>query len=218
MNIERSKGPVGKLKETFFQYFQKGFQITPDNICQYVYPLVEYMHGMQPDYIMALDSGARLTGLVVSWLYYRLYGPLPSLDHRIHFKKVSHFSSSTFNSLSLQKEVGQMLAVNDSPSLFVIDDWVNTGMTLQMIKQTLDNLSGGRIKVRFGVMRELIPGVADISGAKLNVARTVWRDNVDLIGVKYEGLNPQVVRSRGALSLRSQIYASVDDFVLKLGK
>lgn len=194
------------------------FQITAGNVCRYAYPLVLYMHQIQPDYIIALDSGARITGFVVQQLYTRIYGSLPTGDSSIHFRKVSHFSPLGFNMKQLKGDVERMMSIKDSPLLFVIDDWINTGMTRQMVTKVISDLSESKIRVRYGVMRELLAGKADVSGAKFCLARTAWRDNENLIGVHYEEGKPYRAKSTEAVDLRRQLTANVRKFVEELDK
>lgn len=213
MGIEVNMNIAGRIKEAGLNKLQGVLQITPDNICRYVYPLVQDIHSGRPDYIIAIDSGARITGLAVHLLYQKIYGALPSKDHSVHFRKVSHFSSVEVNRKVLKPDVEGMLLWNSSPQLFVIDDWINTGMTQRMVKHLISDLSNGRVRVRFGVMRELFTGIADVSGAKFSGARTTWRDNATLIGVDHKEAVPWRINSPEALILRRQVSSSIDKFI-----
>ncbi len=213
MGIETSDNPLIGLKDRLFRNIERRFKITPDNLSEYIYPLVQYIHEIQPHYIVALDCGARITGVGVHMMYSRLYGALPTKDHSIHFRKFSHFSTNATNTESLKPFIG-ILSNHDSPLIFVIDDWINTGMTHRAIRDIFSDLSHGKMRVHFGVMRELFSGIADVSGAKYCIARTTWRDNEDIIGIKYDGLHPYALASEEARRLRRQIATNIDAFVL----
>lgn len=217
MVIEASMDIISRIKQAVFNYTQERLQITPSNIPKYIYPLVQYIYRVQPDYIIVLDSGARLSGVAVHLLYQKLYGRLPTVDHLMHFSKVSHFSPFELNREELRPDVERMLPMNPNPLLFVMDDWINTGMTQRMIKHIISDLSGNKIKMRFGVMRELFTGIADVSGARFSGVRTSWRDNTNLIGIRYEGLTRQRVACGEALRIRQQISVSIERFVKNLG-
>lgn len=63
--------------------------ISPNNIPAFVYPIVEFIHTVKPDYIIANDRGGRLTALATGVLYQELYGELSTRDRMILFRRMS---------------------------------------------------------------------------------------------------------------------------------
>lgn len=186
--------------------------ITADNIAEFAYPLVQFIEQVRPDYIVACDRGARIIGLAVHMLYKRLYGALPTQDHAIHFRKISRNVPADTVRNVLRPDIQRMLATVESPTVFVLDDWVITGGTKSLAQNVFSELSGDKINVLYGVMRG---AGADITGSKNSTAFGDWHDKPDLIGVDYFGsaLEPHKVKSPVALEYRKKMSESIRRFV-----
>ncbi|MBI2627248.1 MAG: hypothetical protein HYW77_03350 [Parcubacteria group bacterium] len=186
--------------------------ITVDNIAQFAYPLAQFIEQAKPDYVIACDRGARIIGLAVHMLYGQLYGALPTKDHSIHFKKISKKVSVDVVRESLRPDIERMLAQNESPTILVLDDWVSTGETKDLIEKVLHELSGGRIKLIYGVMRGRR---ADISGNEQSNEFGDWHDEPDLVGVDYNfnSTTPRKVNSSAATAYRKRMSANIKQFV-----
>lgn len=192
------------------------FYITPENLGYFIYPMVKFIHEVEPDYIIALDTGARITGFATFILYRELYGNLPSQDHMIHFRRISHNFPDEAIRRRLKDDIDHMLALTSSPTLFILDDWVNMGTTKTVINRVISDSSDGKIQLYFGVMRELLTGVADVRGNSFSVARSLWRHNPNLIGVEYPNktdvIEPHAVRSSTAITLRQDVCKNMKVF------
>ncbi len=215
---ERQNNETFRLpKRNIKNWLRDKLIVDPENSMRLVYPLASFIHEERPDYILAIDSGARIASLALVALYHELYGELPTKDHSIHFKKVSHSFPFRLVKRQLQGDVKQALTACETPLFFVIDDCVNTGLTAAMIRKAISQLSNGRINVRFGVMREFLARVTDVKGDTFSLARPTWRNKQSLIGVEYlDGTTPQVIRSSAALNLRRQIRSSATLFAEKI--
>ena len=191
-------------------------RITADNVAEFAYPLAQFVEQVRPDFIIACDRGARIIGLAVHMLYSRLYGALPTQDHAISFRKISHKVPEDAVRDILRPDVERMLSTTtDSPTVLVLDDWVATGGTKSLVHELLAELSGGRVNVLYGVMRG---GGGDVTGSQDSAALGDWHDRADLIGVDYNSsdLRPFRVDSRAALDYRRRMSASIDSFVKDL--
>lgn len=193
------------------------FHITPENLGYFIYPMVEFIHKVEPDYIIALDTGARITGLATYILYRELYGSLPSQDHKIHFRRISHNYPDEVIRQRLKGDVERMLTITDSsPTLFIIDDWVNMGTTKTIMNRVISNSSDEKIQLCFGVMRELLSGVADVRGDSFSVAKSQWHHKPELIGIEYPNktdmTEPRAIRSPTAITLRQEVCKSMKAF------
>lgn len=194
-------------------------RITTDNIAEFAYPLAQYVDQTKPDFIIACDRGARMIGLAMAIMHGRLYGALPTLDHRVNFRKISASVPLPGLRETVRRDVERMLAEKEKPIVMVLDDWVASGATKDLVYKLFDELSGGKIKVLYAVMRG---EGADISGSKDSKADTDWHDNPELIGVDYD-LNgksivpqPRKVGSPRALEYRQRMVQGIDKFVEKL--
>lgn len=198
--------------------------ITAENIGEFALPIVEYIHQTQPDYVVASDRGARLLGLAVFRLHKRLYGRFPTADGSMRFRRFSKSNTSEATEQHLQPLVNEMLQYKKRPTVLVLDDWVCSGGTKKLAQQTFDKLSRGRIKTKFGV---LIGGGADISGHGSQTSGfagvTDWRDDSNIIGIKYgkdnwgsTGIIASPVRSEQARDYRRRMYQGIDKLVERL--
>lgn len=108
-----------------------------------------------------------------------------------------------------------MLAATESPIVLVLDDWVATGGTRNMVRELFDELSGGKINLLYGVMRG---SGADVSGKQDSGALGDWHDRPDLIGVDYDAfsLKPHRVDSPAALAYRQRMAANISKYVADL--
>lgn len=190
-------------------------RITADNVAEFAYPLAQYIEQVKPDYIVACDRGARIIGLAVHMLYRRLYGALPTRDHTISFRKISTSVPIEVIKEVLQPDIKHMLATVESPTVLVLDDWVTTGKTKDLVYELFAELSQNRVNVLYGVMRG---EGADITGNKDSSAFSDWHDRVDLIGVDYNSndLRPSKVDSKTPLEYRKRMIVSIKKFVREL--
>lgn len=196
--------------------FEVKEQITAENIAEFAYPLAQFAHEVQPDFIIACDRGARMIGLATAMMYSRLYGALPTLDHRVNFRKISGNVPSPALRATIKQAAEKMLAKRENPTVMVLDDWVSSGRTKKLVYELFDEFSEGKIKVLYAIMRGK---GADISGSKDSDAIGDWRDRPNIIGVDYDldGKSiipePQKVKSLKALGYRQTMSTSIDNFV-----
>lgn len=191
--------------------------ISPNNIPAFVYPIVEFIHTVKPDYIIANDRGGRLTALATGVLYQELYGELSTRDRMILFRRMSKRTPRAEMKEKLRADVNRMLSESENPQLLVIDDYVNFGRTKRLVNRAISELSQGRIKVFYGVMR----GVgADVSADKLSLAGTSWRNRSDIIGVSYANNShiAERVGSERALRCRREIVANTRNFARRIAR
>lgn len=151
------------------------FILTPENIPNVTYPIVNFIHQEQPDYILAFDRGARIIALATHMLYRDIYGQLPTRDRKINFRKVSRKVPREEMRTQFKSDVEQMMTVTDSPKVLLLDDWVLTGETKNLAKEFISEFSGGKAEILFGVMRGKGKG-ADISGDRNSFAYYAWRN------------------------------------------
>lgn len=201
-----SYNPLVKTELSLIEQLKAKFCITPENIGYFVYPLAKYVHEAKPDYILALDTGGRIAALALHTLHQQLYGSLPTQDHRIHFLRVSHHFTPETSNQQLKSFVDYVLANNERPNIFVVDDWLTAGTTANMVRQSFDQLSHGKANVHLGVMRELFTGKADVAGDTFSIARCNWHGKPNLIGVAYtDSMKPYAIHSPEARLLRQKI-------------
>lgn len=196
----------------FGLFLETSTTITPDNIAEFAYPIVQFMQQTAPDYVIACDRGARLLGLAVHLLYQELYGELPTRNHSLMFRRISRSVPTSETAALLKPDIDKMTAQTASPSVLVLDDWVNSGQTKDITQTAFDKLSGGKAQVLYGVMRG--PG-ADVTGKSDSAAMAEWHDNPNLIGVDYDyqdGTTPKKVNSKDAIEYRQRIAASIKEF------
>ncbi len=195
------------------------YLINPENLPYFILPIVDYIHDFQPDCVMVLDTGARITGLAVFKLYTELYGPLPTLDNRLIFRRVSHKVPQCQVIKHIERDIEHILTQRTYPRLFIVDDWTTTGRTTKVVRKMIDDLSRGRIDVRFGVMREFVTNVADVHGDRFSIARSEWHHQPEKIGITYSpDLTPTPLRTSEAYHLRQKVTESVKKFTSRLKK
>lgn len=188
-------------------------QITADNVGAAVLPLVEYIHEMQPDYIVASDRGARVIGAAVAALYHRLYGKLPTVDGTLRFRRFSKSNSIEETEAYIRPLVQEMTAAREKPRVLVLDDWVASGRTKEIIDGVFSRLSNGSIDVKYGV---LLGDGADVSGKPHNggfAGSVDWRDSSPIFGVDYDGTKVHTVSDGTSTSYRQRMYAGIDKLV-----
>jgi len=199
----RSKGLLYRLRAKFL--------ITPNNIADFVKPIVDFIDQTKPDYIIANDRGGRLTAVATHVLYQELHGRLPTQDHVIHFRRMS--SEMPYETIreQLRTDIEPMLLINKSPTILVVDDYVNTGKTRSLVIKALNELSEGKIRMFYGVMRG---AKADISADRKSLAISSWRDRQNVIGIEYSKASPVARRipSTKAIHYREQIVHNVRAF------
>jgi len=166
--------------------------ITAENLGEYVLPLVEYIRQMQPDCIIACDRGARPIGVAVSIMYHLMYGALPTTDGTLRFARISHSNSRNATREHLRPLVEKILEERGKARVLVLDDWVASGSTKNLTKSLFEELSNGRIEVKFGV---LCGGGADIYGTRRKHS-VEWHDRPEVIGVDYKGMKAIMTHSR----------------------
>lgn len=210
--LENKTNALGSLNIS--KRLESKYAITPENIPYFVHPIVEFIHNEKPDYIIALDSGARITGLAVFKLHGELYGPLPTFDHKLHFRRISHKVPRELVVNQIRQDMCKLLTLKELPKIMIVDDWVTTGRTIKVVRKIISELSENRAQVSFGVMREFITSIADVSGDRLSIARSTWHHQSSAIGIKYsETLNPEVLNSPKARALRQEVFDSISSFV-----
>lgn len=208
MSFEQSvKAPSRNLGE----FIKSRFMITPENIGFSVFPIVEAIHKIQPNYIVALDCGGRVVGFATYMLYRNIYGTLPSNDHLMHFSKISRRLPKEINLRRLKLIADKSLRFNDSPKIFVIDDWINTGMTRNIINNSLAQLSDDRISVYYGVLRGFGQNVI---GSRLSMTYCSRHGDKHKIGVGYSKLDgiTRSVHSQKAVEYRIRISHLIKKF------
>lgn len=217
--IPKKFSKISTSPQGFTGYLEDNAMITADNIAEYVFPIVEYIHATQPDAIVACDRGARLIGLATFMLYKELYGKLPTTDGTVRFRRISKSNNESKTQKHLAPLAKELLAVRKNPTVLVLDDWVVSGDTKRIATDAFENLSNGRIDVKFGVLQG---GNADVSGndsKSYGFAGTVdWHDDAKLIGVNYNGMTAQIVSTQEHLEYRRRMRTSVDNFVFKLSQ
>lgn len=194
-------------------------KITAENIAEFAYPLAQFVEAVKPDYIIACDRGARMIGLAVHMMYNRLYGALPTKDHSIRFRKISTNVDLSVVEQTLRVDVERMLTETENPTLLVLDDWITSGRTRQLITSIIDDFSDGRINLLFAVMRGK---GADVSGNPLSSANCDWHDNPQITGVDYSskgGFKPQKVKDTfEARSYRQRMARSITKYAEEVRK
>lgn len=188
-------------------------QVTASNIGKFVLSIVEYIRETRPDYIVANDRGARIIGLAVHMLYRNMHGRLPTVDGTLRFRRISKSNFEQDTEEHLRPLVAEMLRHKQEPRVLVLDDWALSGKTKELAYRVFDKLSGGRVKMNYGV---LLGTNADISGqglsTKLFAALTDWRDDPYTIGVDYKGTIPEVVDSTHAADYRREMSEGLTEF------
>lgn len=183
------------IKDRFNKWLAK-YLVTPDNIGYAVAPIVEYIHEEEPDYILAMDRGARIVGLATALLHHELYGTLPTKDKKIHFRKISVNSDAEIVRKQVGEDVDRMLEETESPKLLLLDDWIHGGETKKMITDVITDVSGGQVEIKYGVLigddtgkgfgTKGIGEGADVWGVANNFGYYSWRNNTNVTGVEYD--------------------------------
>lgn len=181
-------------------------------------PLVQYIHKVKLDYIVANDRGARLIGLAVSQLYHRLHGRLPTVDGTLRFRRFSHSNSIKDTVEHARPLVDEMLKAKEKPVVLFLDDWVSSGATKEIAQSVFQSLSNGKIDMRFGVFagensKFGFFGKSGVDIAGNGSSSVDWHDRPDLIGVDYAGTNVSAVRSKESLSYRRRMTSGIESLV-----
>ncbi len=192
-------------------------QITAQNLGEFALPIVEYIHETQPDFVVPSDRGARLLGLAVYRLYKKLYGEFPTANGALNFRRFSTSNSNSETQKHLRPLIEKMLQYTKNPNVLVLDDWVVSGQTKNLAKEVFGNLSKGKIKTKFGV---LIGNGADVSGHTTQTSgfdqTTDWRDNSNIIGVRYSRTKPTPVNSMQSKEYRKTMYKNIDELAKRI--
>lgn len=191
--------------------------ISPENIAYSVFPIAEAIHEIRPDYMLALDRGGRIVGLATYMMYRELYGSLPTNDRVMHFQKISRRLPPVVVYERLKPIAKEVLSVKDSPKVFVIDDWMNTGITRSRINQAFKQLSDNRITVYYGVLRGR---GENVTGDRVSMAYCTWHGNTNQIGIEYSektGITKSA-HSSEAIVFRNRLYKNIKDFAAKISE
>lgn len=190
--------------------------ITAKNISEIAFPIVTYIHKLQPDYIVACDRGARLIGFAVKYLYNKLHGKLPTVDGSLRFRRISKSNSQEQTAKYLKPLVREILTDCDkrNPVVLVLDDWVASGSTKRETKEIFNELGEGWIDLKFGV---LVGDGADVAGT-IQDHDVEWHDNPRIIGVDYEEFEPRITNPEESAAYRQSIIQNIDEFVNNIGK
>ena len=168
---------------------------------------------------MALDTGARIIGLAVFKLYGKLYGPFPTIDHKLLFRRVSHKIPQQLVLNQIKADIISLTTRKTFSRLFIVDDWVTTGRTTRMVEKIINEISLGRIDIRFGVTREFFTNIADVHGDRFSIARSEWHHKANLIGITYSPeLTPLPIKSLESYRLRRSIMISIENFAAQAKK
>jgi hypothetical protein len=119
-----------------------------------------------------------------------------------------------------------MLRYSTRPTVLVLDDWVSSGGTKTLAQDVFSYLGKKKIKVKFGV---LVGSGGDISGHSARTSGfagvTDWRDDSEIIGVKYgksnygcSGVKAKPIRSMQAMDYRRRMYEGIDRLVDNISK
>lgn len=190
-------------------------EVNADTLPTFCEPIAHYIHDIQPDYIVACDRGARLFALAVFRLYNKLYGRLPTVDGTLRFRRISKTNSQEATEAHLQPLVEEMLRHRKRPKVLVLDDWVAGGMTKAMVWAAFDHLSGGRVRIKYGVLLGQKAEVSGQVGLTSFGTATDWHDNSNILGVSYgssgtsQAMVPTVVRSRSARTYRERLLRNI---------
>ena len=188
--------------------------ISADNIAEFAYPLVQFIEQEKPDYIVCCDRGARVFGMAIKMMYRQMFGALPTIDGLMYFRKITRklpYSDVEAKMKDLLSQI-QSKARGKRLKVLVVDDWVSTGGTQEVVKRLF---VGMNIDLKFGVIRGT---KADISGKLDSRLMTAWTDDSEQIGVEYtDGVSPLPVKKRWGtplhVMLRQQIRANISVYL-----
>lgn len=187
--------------------------ITPDNISSIAYPIVEFIFKEKPDYVIACDRGARMIGLATHALYGELYGSFPTVDHSVNFRKISRKIPTELARNQLERDIEKLLRINESPKIFILDDWMFSGKTFKRTRELIEDISDGRATVLFGLM---IGGgkMVDISGDKLSLAFCDKRDRDQERGFFYDSeiIPHKNISLERSISYKKRMHQRVREF------
>lgn len=188
--------------------------ITSENIGNTAKRLSDSIKDAHPDYIIACDRGARLIALATHIMYQKLYGSLPTIDHRINFRKISRKDDLELLKKIISSDVTVMLEEVVNPHLMIIDDWSASGRTRAMIDSVISELSHGKITVQHELMWE--------DKAPVNISSTSfmycdWYERYDLIGIDYNPytLIPIKIESPAAIAYRREMSRTIKAYIKK---
>ncbi len=185
--------------------------VTAKNIAKYALPIVAYIHTVQPDFIVACDRGARPLGLAVAALYRKMHGRLPTTDGTLRFRRISTSNREEETEAHLSPLFAEMCETRDAPKVLILDDWVNSGATKQLVERIAERLAPGKVTLQWGV---LCGSQADVTGDQArNGGWTDWHDNPEVIGVDYQGTKARVVRAESARKWRQEMHDSIDELL-----
>lgn len=136
---------------------------------------------------------------------------MPTVDHSIHFAKISRKLPREVVHARLKPVADMIVKINDQPVVMVIDDWMFTGRTKELITHALADLSGNRITTHFGLLRG---SGKNTTGDRLSICNAKWRDRDELVGVIYPPGSSKAVpfHTQDAIQFRKQMRESIMAF------
>lgn len=134
-------------------------------------PIVEMIHHIQPDVIVAADRGARLFGLSVKMGWNRRYPTedFPTLDRKIHFARISSRSTDNETVRNLVHNTLDRSGLIDSkitkPNIVFLDDWIRSGLTVERFVDAVEEYGIDSSAITIGTICGLaVSGLAHVIG------------------------------------------------------
>lgn len=159
--------------------------VTSRNIAYAIRPVVDYIHQLQPNFIVAFDRGARLFGFATHIFYNKLYGQLPTVDGKIHYRKISLKIDREHLARVVSCDVDYMCRKLRNPHVLLIDDWIHGGQTREYALGLYRDLSDNVLDIHYGVMIGKGKG-ADVWGTNNNFGIYSWYNQNRVVGVYYD--------------------------------
>lgn len=186
----------------------KWYGLCADNIAENVRPIVDLIHETKPNYIIALDTGARLVGLATFMMHRQLYGRLPTVDGSIRFRRWSSQNERNVLEESIRPIINEAI-MSDKRNFLIIDDVVSSGGTIQEIFTSIDEMSHGCIRPKIAVVSQYSrdPDIKpDFISNKSLRGDPEWTDDGKVIGVGYlRNLEPVLFRGNKPLEYRRKV-------------
>jgi hypothetical protein len=187
-------------------------------------PIVEYLHGLRPDVIIAADRGARLLAITAlrSW-HKRFPGErFPTLDTRIHFARVTSRSADesqveraihhALGNAGLHARRGEA-----SPKIVLLDDWADGGETAKRFIRAVESFGLPSDSISFVTMcNTRVEGINHVvSDPHRMTNNSIWNEVDEYIGVSYgehAPTAPIVSRNNDALGARIRLSQYIDAY------
>lgn len=183
------------------------FRVNAKTIKFLALPVIDYLHALQPDAVIAADRGARLLALAThhGWRYRYPGQRFPTIDGKIHLARISrNIDQPTLYDTILfalkqarlpQSEVpGRYVDPETAPTVVLMDDFVKSGATLANFKHAANAYGIPRQNVVLVTMKGLELDdqehyVADVHSLAGDYE---WSDEPDIIGIDYDSANPTI--------------------------